>query len=161
MELGIQKAATKSIFAPAILKCSATGTRKPHAGQCLAQTNSPGRRKPGDRCAEIHHIDIPAKNGDTLNTHRRDEERVRGLGLRSLTAAMSSGATSFWARGWGTSLASITNITTAQAERDRLEDLRCHDTLTGFPQEQGHFATLEIEHIEQNLASGRFALSWI
>lgn len=43
---------------------------------------------------------------------------------------------------------SITNITTAQAERDRLEELVRHDTLTGL--RSLAFCNLEIEHIEQN-----------
>ncbi|MFG6375051.1 MAG: sensor domain-containing diguanylate cyclase [Desulfovibrio sp.] len=45
-------------------------------------------------------------------------------------------------------IGSITNITTAQAERDRLEDLVRHDTLTGLRSRA--FCNLEIEHIEQN-----------
>lgn len=45
-------------------------------------------------------------------------------------------------------IGSITNITTAQAERDKLEDLVRHDTLTGLRSRA--FCNLEIEHIEQN-----------
>lgn len=45
-------------------------------------------------------------------------------------------------------IGSMTNITTAQAERDRLEDLVRHDTLTGLRSRA--FCNLEIEHIEQN-----------
>lgn len=44
---------------------------------------------------------------------------------------------------------SLTNITTAQAERDRLEDLVRHDSLTGLRSRA--FCNLEIEQIEQNL----------
>lgn len=43
---------------------------------------------------------------------------------------------------------SITNITTAQAERDKLEELVRHDSLTGLRSRA--FCNLEIEHIEQN-----------
>lgn len=43
---------------------------------------------------------------------------------------------------------SLTNITTAQAERDRLEDLVRHDSLTGLRSRA--FCNLEIEQIEQN-----------
>lgn len=43
---------------------------------------------------------------------------------------------------------SITNITTAQVERDRLEDLVRHDALTGLRSRA--FCNLEMEHIEQN-----------
>lgn len=45
-------------------------------------------------------------------------------------------------------IGSITNITTAQAERDKLEDLVRHDALTGLRSRA--FCNLEIEHIEQN-----------
>lgn len=45
-------------------------------------------------------------------------------------------------------IGSITNITTAQAERDKLEELVRHDTLTGLRSRA--FCNLEIEHIEQN-----------
>lgn len=45
-------------------------------------------------------------------------------------------------------IGSITNITTAQAERDRLEELVRHDTLTGLRSRA--FCNLEMEHIEQN-----------
>lgn len=45
-------------------------------------------------------------------------------------------------------IGSITNITTAQAERDKLEELVRHDTLTGL--RSLAFCNLEIEHIEQN-----------
>lgn len=43
---------------------------------------------------------------------------------------------------------SITNITTAQAERDRLEELVRNDSLTGLRSRA--FCNLEAEHIEQN-----------
>lgn len=45
-------------------------------------------------------------------------------------------------------IGSITNITTAQAERDKLEELVRHDSLTGLRSRA--FCNLEIEHIEQN-----------
>lgn len=45
-------------------------------------------------------------------------------------------------------IGSITNITTAQAERDKLEELVRHDTLTGLRSRA--FFNLEMEHIEQN-----------
>lgn len=45
-------------------------------------------------------------------------------------------------------IGSITNITTAQAERDKLEELVRHDTLTGLRSRA--FCNLEMEHIEQN-----------
>lgn len=48
----------------------------------------------------------------------------------------------------GHMIGSITNITTAQAERDKLEELVRHDTLTGLRSRA--FCNLEIEHIEQN-----------
>lgn len=48
----------------------------------------------------------------------------------------------------GQMLGSITNITTAQAERDRLEELVRHDSLTGLRSRA--FCNLEIEHVEQN-----------
>lgn len=48
----------------------------------------------------------------------------------------------------GHMMGTITNITTAQAERDQLEELVRHDTLTGLRSRA--FCSLEIEHIEQN-----------
>lgn len=48
----------------------------------------------------------------------------------------------------GQVIGSITNITTAQLEREKLEDLVKHDTLTGLRSRA--YCTLEIEHIEQN-----------
>lgn len=48
----------------------------------------------------------------------------------------------------GHMIGSITNITTAQAERDQLEELIRHDSLTGLRSRA--FCNLEIEHIEQN-----------
>lgn len=48
----------------------------------------------------------------------------------------------------GHMIGAITNITTAQAERDQLEELVRHDTLTGLRSRA--FCSLEIEHIEQN-----------
>lgn len=45
-------------------------------------------------------------------------------------------------------IGSITNITTAQEERDKLEEQVRHDTLTGLRSRA--FCKLEIEHIEQN-----------
>lgn len=48
----------------------------------------------------------------------------------------------------GHMVGSITNITTAQTERDRLEELVRNDALTGLCSRA--FCNLEIEHIEQN-----------
>lgn len=48
----------------------------------------------------------------------------------------------------GHMIGSITNITTAQAERDKLEELVRHDALTGLRSRA--YCYLEIEHIEQN-----------
>lgn len=48
----------------------------------------------------------------------------------------------------GHMMGSITNITTAQAERDMLEELVRHDSLTGLRSRA--FCNLEVEHIEQN-----------
>lgn len=48
----------------------------------------------------------------------------------------------------GHMIGSITNITTAQEERDRLEELVRHDALTGLRSRA--FCNLEIEHIRQN-----------
>lgn len=48
----------------------------------------------------------------------------------------------------GHMIGSITNITTAQAERDKLEELVRHDSLTGLRSRA--YCNLEIEHIEQN-----------
>lgn len=48
----------------------------------------------------------------------------------------------------GHMVGSITNITTAQAERDKLEELVRHDSLTGLRSRA--FCNLELEHIEQN-----------
>lgn len=48
----------------------------------------------------------------------------------------------------GHMIGSITNITTAQAERDKLEELVRHDALTGLRSRA--FCNLEIEHIKQN-----------
>lgn len=48
----------------------------------------------------------------------------------------------------GHMIGSITNITTAQAERDKLEELVRHDTLTGLRSRA--FCNLEFEHIKQN-----------
>lgn len=48
----------------------------------------------------------------------------------------------------GHMVGSITNITTAQAERDKLEELVRHDALTGLRSRA--FCNLEVEHIEQN-----------
>lgn len=45
-------------------------------------------------------------------------------------------------------IGSITNITTAQEERDKLEELVRHDVLTGLRSRA--FCELELEHIEQN-----------
>lgn len=48
----------------------------------------------------------------------------------------------------GHMIGSITNITTAQAERDKLEELVRHDALTGLRSRA--FCNLEMEHIRQN-----------
>lgn len=48
----------------------------------------------------------------------------------------------------GHMIGSITNITTAQAERDKLEELVRHDSLTGLRSRA--FLNLEMEHIERN-----------
>lgn len=48
----------------------------------------------------------------------------------------------------GQIIGSTTNITTAQAERDELEELVRHDTLTGLRSRA--YCNLEMEHIEQN-----------
>lgn len=96
------------------------------------------------RPAQMSIINDP-KNGDTFEfTYRvrRGDGGWAWIFDRGFVAWRDSDGTA------GQIIGSLTNITTAQVEREKLEDLVRHDVLTGLRSRA--YCSLEMEHIEQN-----------